>query len=181
MAETKKKSTRSTKANSKTTKKTSSAKTTAKKTSTKAVAASKTSASKAKSVNFNFDWKKVKPVKSLMNSHEVVYGLYSVLLTGALFLAKYYLQYSVTNNLFHADNQQYALYWIGAIDGLFFLGLVALVALPAYFYFKQQGIKKLILAMIVAFLVGVVALAGFWWFLSSVPAPATPNFPYQYQ
>lgn len=100
---------------------------------------------------------------------------------GAIGYVKYYLQTTLPNEIFTQATSDLYIYWIGLLEMLVLAGIVALVALPAYGYYRRFGLRTLGVAFVTAFLILSVALAGLGFYVDAQPEPETPNIQQQLQ
>lgn len=148
-------------------------KTTQKKTTNTAAKKGQQSQTKAKAQNAKPSnaKEKVQVVQRLAESTPLLFGLYTALVTGLLAAGKYYMQFTLTNEIFTRNSQDLVSHWVALSDLAFIAGLIGLVGVPVLAYYQQQGLRRLGKALVFSFLFSLIAVAIFGYYVAGLPEP----------
>ncbi len=114
----------------------------------------------------------------LVDSTPLFFGVYAALVSGLLAAGKYYMQSNLANEIFTSNSQDYIAYWIALSDIGFLVGVVALVVLPSISYYQRHGLRRLGKALVLGFVLVLIAVGILWYYIQSMPEPEpTPQFP----
>ena len=107
----------------------------------------------------------------LINSTPLFFGVYTALVSGLLAIGKYYMQSNLANEIFTRNSQDYIAYWIALSDIGFLVGAAGLLILPAISYYQRHGLRRLGIAVLIGFLVVLIAIGAVWYYIDNLPAP----------
>ncbi len=114
----------------------------------------------------------------LADSTPLFFGFYVAVVAGLLGAGKYYMQFTLTNEIFTSSSQNLISYWIALSDLAFLVGLVGLVVVPVVSYYQRHGLRRLGKALMFSFLLSLVAIVVFYFYVNSLPEPEpTQQFP----
>lgn len=107
----------------------------------------------------------------IADSTPLFFGFYVAVVAGLLGAGKYYMQFTLTNEIFTSASRDLVAFWVALSDLAFLIGLVGLVVVPIFSYYQRHGLRRLGKALILAFLISLAAIAIFWLYINNLPEP----------